>query len=241
MKNTFLSLIVFLFTTSACCQEVGFDVFGSITNPTKGPYPVITLDTLLEASRLQDLYARYPSSWIASYRSVEISAICDGKIKKASGSDDRLTKEQLALLHCADADSRVELTIDYIPKNNLQDNPPRKENFLLRAMPIAEAKYPGGMAALKAYLRENILNKIDDPSLSGVHLAAVKFVVNEEGQVTDAHIYKSSQVDVIDTHMLEAICKLPKWKPAEDANGRKISQEFEFRMGASMLYCDYSY
>jgi len=89
---------------------------------------------------------------------------------------------------------------------------------------------------MKAYLKEKTIDKISKTTFEEIQLATVRFNINEEGQVFDAQIFKTSKDDEIDQLMLAAINNMPKWKPAENAEGTKITQEFDFSMGSLLLY-----
>lgn len=234
MKIAFV-LPALLFAVVGYSQPMGYDIYGTLTNPRSGPYPVITLDTLKEARTLNDIYARYPSSWVSSYISTTLSTTCGKVVKKATGTNAVLTAEQKRILEMADEGCRIDVVVDYIPENNLKDNPPRKMNFTMRVVPIVEAKYPGGIETLKAYLKENVVDKTSSPA----ELVKVKFNINAGGLVCDTQVITSSNDDSTDNLILEALCNMPKWSPAENANGSKIIQEFEFSMGTAMLMCNY--
>ena len=55
--------------------------------------------------------------------------------------------------------------------------------------------------------------------------------MSENGQVTSPKVYRSSGDKNIDNLMLEAIRKMPEWKPAQTADGTKVKQQFEFSIG----------
>ncbi|MCB0650048.1 MAG: TonB family protein [Saprospiraceae bacterium] len=241
MKNNFATLILLLLAFSGFSQEMGYDVFGTKTNPYAGPYSILTLDTLKEAKTLSDINAKYRSSWVARYISVEVSSICEEVIKKAVSQNDTLTHEQMGLLKKAEEGCLISVEVDYIPLNNLKYNPPRKMDFTLTTIPIFEAKYPGGYGNLKAYLKENIMDKIPETSPGSVKFAKVKFNITGKGQVSDAQISRTSENDKVDKLILEAIGNMPKWIPAQDSKGMKITQAFEFSMGTDLLRCDYQY
>ena len=62
-------------------------------------------------------------------------------------------------------------------------------------------------------------------------VAAVKFVIDESGQVVDANIAQSTKNKEADQLILKTICNMPKWKSAEYADGTKTKQEFVFTIG----------
>jgi TonB family protein len=241
MKNNLITWLFLLLTSSGFAQEMGYDVFGTLTNPNASPYGLITLDTLKEAKTLKDINAKYRPSWVASYLAVEVASTCGAVVKKAVSTNDLLTQAQMDILRMADQGCRIDVEVDYIPKNTLKDNPPRKLNFSLRVVPIFEAKYPGGYPQLKAYLKENIIAKVSGTAGAPIELAKVSFRINEDGRVSEAQIVKTSEAVATDKLILEAICNMPKWSPAKNSQGVAIAQEFEFTMGSDLLRCDYGY
>lgn len=240
MKNKLIAFILVLQAFSGFSQYVGFDVFGTQTNPYSDQYSIITLDTLAEAKTLGDMNRWYRASWVDSYIKVEIASTCGDLFKKAISKNDTLTIEQMNLLNRADEDCKIDVQVKYIPKNTLKDNPPRHMNFSLKMIPVHEAKYPGGIQQMKAYLQEKAIDKISKTTFEQIKLATVRFNINEEGQVLDAQIFKTSEDDTIDELMLTAINNMPKWKPAENAEGTKIMQEFDFSLGTLLLYGCYT-
>jgi TonB family protein len=81
------------------------------------------------------------------------------------------------------------------------------------------------------YLKENAINKISETTSKELKQGIVRFTVNEEGTITDAKIFKTSGDLNTDKLLLEVINKMPKWRAAEDSNGIKVKQEFEFSVG----------
>ena len=81
------------------------------------------------------------------------------------------------------------------------------------------------------YLRENAINKIPETTSKQLQQVIVGFTVNEEGKIANVQISKTSGDPNTDKLLLEAINKMPKWRPAEDSKGVKVKQEFEFSVG----------
>ena len=241
MKNTFASLMLFLLVYPVFSQEMGYEVYGTLTNPYAEPYSLLTLDTLKGARTLSDINTRYRSDWVARYIAVEVASTCKEGVKKAISTNDILTHNQMDILRTADVGCNIDVEVDYIPKNTLKDNPPRKLAFSLRIVPIYEAKYPGGQQALKVYLKENIIEEILTEKGRQLELAKVRFNINEDGHVSDVQIFKTSENDEIDQIMLKAIGNMPNWSPARNSKGESIIQEFEFSIGTALLRCDYKY
>lgn len=94
----------------------------------------------------------------------------------------------------------------------------------------AKASFPGGDEHMMFYIHETVINKIYETSStprSSIPPATVVFSVNEQGIITDAKISASSKDPKIDQLFLEAIRRMPAWKPSENAEGMKVKQEFE--------------
>jgi TonB family protein len=77
------------------------------------------------------------------------------------------------------------------------------------------------------YISENTISAISEK----IERAVVRFTVNEPGEIADAQISKTSGDPGIDELLLGVINNMPAWKPAEDANGAKVEQEFVFTVG----------
>jgi len=66
-------------------------------------------------------------------------------------------------------------------------------------------------------------------------LTAVEFAIDEKGQIVDAQIfenpYQTFKHKATEEVMLEAICNMPNWTPAQYANGMRVKQEFVLTVG----------
>ena len=232
MKNSFVILILLLlvflplgFSQEGLTNELNYEV-NRIYPPIS-----ITKEKLNEARTLIDLDSDYKSSWIRTYISVEISVSHKGKVKKAVSKNDMLSQEQKSILDMADLGTEISVIVRYIPENNLTHNDIQKIDFEIVVNPKNEAKYLGGAKQLNQYLEEKAIGNIPDATFKGYDLAAVKFAITEEGQVVDASIFWSSKNKKVDELLLETICNMPNWKPAEYANGTKVKQEFVLTVG----------
>jgi len=195
------------------------------------PSHSITKEKLNEAHTLIDLNRYYKSSWVKEYISVEVLASRRGKIKKVVSKNDTLSQSQKDLINTADVGTDISVNVRYMPHNTLKHNDIKATNFTFTVEPESEAKYIGGAQQLKQYLKENAMDKIPDAIFRVHHLTAVKFTIDEVGQVVDAHVFESSKDEKTDELLLETICNMPSWKPAEYANGTKVKQEFVFTTG----------
>jgi TonB family protein len=77
---------------------------------------------------------------------------------------------------------------------------------------------------VSARITPSVLTKTTDRAI-------VSFVVSEEGTVTNPAIITSSKTPKIDQIILDAIRKMPSWKPAVDAKGNRMPQTFRITFG----------
>ena len=196
-------------------------------------YPVLSIskETLQKANSLIDLNRHYKSSWIREYVSVEIIATCNGHLRKAVHKNDVLSPEQKEVIQMADSGTEISVNVKYWPENTLAHNDIKEMDFTFIIDPQCEAKYSLGYDQLKAYIKENAIDKIPAGSLRAQDLAAIKFTINEEGKIVNAYIFESTKSDKIDQLLLKTIRDMPSWEPAEYSNGIKVKQEFVLTVG----------
>jgi len=195
------------------------------------PYISITKEKLNEAYTLMDLNLRYKPSWIKEYISVEILTTYKGRINKVISKNATLSLEQKNIMNMADVGADISVKVRYTPDNTLAHNDIKEINFSFNVDPESSAEYIGGQQQLNQYLKEKAIDKIREDSFENYDLAAVKFTINEEGQITNVHIFETSKDEIIDELLLETIRNMPRWKPARYANGTKVKQEFVLLVG----------
>ena len=103
--------------------------------------------------------------------------------------------------------------------------------FVITVVPEVEATYPGGYIELMKYLEQNAIDKISERYPKDPRNVVIKFIVTEAGKISNAQISGSSTDPIIDQLVLKAINNMPKWIPAENAEGVRVAQEFEFSVG----------
>ncbi len=222
MINNLLSLLLSFLVVPTQPQSLDYDVHGSYARSVKKI-------TLVEAQSLSDIIPQYPSQWIKDYAFVEVIVKADGKTAKAAGKNSTLTTEQKNILLAAGLGSEVTITIGYNEKNAVTDRiQTATMQFEATVTPEKEAEYNGGYQQLTQYLQEHGISKITPKNSKDFKPVIVKFTVDERGEIANAHVAKSSQDPTIDKTLLQAITKMPKWKPAETAKGVKVKQEFQF-------------
>lgn len=235
IKLIVLVFIVFAFPHFGSSQDNVTDSFSYEVNKVYKPLS-ISKEQLIKAITIADLNEHYKNSWVREYNSVEIIASNKGTIRKVVNEDDILSQEQKDIMNMADVGTDITVKVLYIPENTLTHNDIKDFKFSFMVNPEIEAKYSGGQDQLMQYLKKNAIDKIPDSSFEGYELAAVNFTITEEGQIIDAHVFETSKDDKIDALLLETICNMPTWSPAEYANGTKVKQEFVLTVG-NMASC----
>ncbi|MDZ4823139.1 MAG: energy transducer TonB [Flavobacteriales bacterium] len=224
MKDTITTLFLFMLFITGVSQDLKFEVQGTYSSP-------ITKEQLHAAKTLIDINPGYPTQWISNYVSVEISATSNGKATKAIGTNEWLSTAQKKMLNTADMGTDVVVDVKYQSKNAANGNMDiRTMSFTVSLIPETQAEYLGGYEKMTTYLKENAINKISASApkeMTGV----VRFFINEAGDIADAQLSQTSGDPKIDKVLLEAINKMPKWRPAQNSNGTSYKHEFEFRVG----------
>lgn len=196
-------------------------------------YPPISISKikLKEAINLADLNKNYKSDWVKKYISVSISANSQGELKTIMGKDAKLNQAQKHLLNTVDLDTDISINVRYLPDNNLAYNEVKEMLFTCTIEPETEARYPYNKTLLRQYLKESIIDKIPSGVFEISNLAAIKFTVNEEGEISNLNVFESSKNEKTDALLLKSIRKMPKWTPATYSNGLKVKQEFVVIVG----------
>lgn len=236
MKNSLSTLFLVLFLNNTYSQISNYAYPG-------GRPSDVTKQTLKSAKFIGEIIADYPTLYYSSiidYLSVEISVTASGEILTAKHRSDTLSIEQKNILMLADMSSDVNIKIKFQykdPSDSIRGGGNRfkemKHSILI--VPETEAEYPGGYEQITNYLKEHVSDKIipaSPPEKLGI--VTVSFTINENGDVTDSKIEKSSGDVKVDKLLLDAINKMPKWKAAENEKGMKIKQTFKIsfpRMG----------
>ena len=233
-KFLILLLITFVFAPFGNAQVIVDNGLSCEINRT---YPSLSISRQqsVEAKTLLDLNKYYKPSWVKEYMSVEINTIHNGKIKKAKSPNDTLTEVQKENLLMADVGEDISVKVRYLPDNALVENDVKEFNFHFIIDPETEAHCAGGALQMKEYLIENVINKIPAGSLKQIDLAIVQFTIDEGGHVGNVQPYKSAyytyQDETIHNILMQAICNMPKWVPAEYSNGTRVKQDFVIRVG----------
>ncbi|MCW3085842.1 MAG: hypothetical protein JWP12_3208 [Bacteroidetes bacterium] len=185
-------------------------------------------------------YLLYPQGGynaVVEYVSIEISAFSKGKLVSAQSKDEQLTEAQKNMLSSLESDADINIKIKFKYKNYVDENRDvdlaiKEGNLTVAVIPETEAQYPGGFKQLTTYLTEAVFKKLTEQSAAhNIAYATVKFTVNEQGHVANAYLLQTSGDYATDKLILDAITKMPAWKPAKNAKGVSVKQEFSIPFG----------
>lgn len=191
----------------------------------------INRSKLTTAINLVDINRHYKDSWVKEYKSVSITTIHDGKLLVSTGKNNILTNNQKNNMLSADYGSDIMVDIQYIPNNSLPFNDLKREKFTFNVNPDHDASYTGGDVEMKKYLREKIISKINKSVFTDYKLAAIKFTINEDGEVANVKVAYTSEDLSIDKVLIDGISNMSLWSPATYADGSKTSQNFVLTVG----------
>ena len=215
----FLFVMPLAFAQNHLGGELPFEV------RTVYPNNAITKSQLAEAKTLIELDRFLKPSWVKFYISVDVISVQNGKSKTTSFKNDSLTPELRSLIAKADVGADIFVKIQYLPENDLADNDIQRMDFVLRFSPEKEAEFPGGTKALQLYLKEHAIDQIPTGSFQNYDMAAVKFTITDEGQVSDIHLFNEGKEADVNELLVKAVSNMPCWQPAEFDNGLKVKQE----------------
>ena len=225
MKHSILTLFLIFLFSSCFSQEVNYEVRGIYARS-------VTKESFRSARLMSDVISGYPIHWITGYTSVEISATCGGKALKAVSANDTLTAAQINLLHTVDLASTIDIRVKYsykVPVTGITEN--NTMHVSMTIVPETEAEYAGGYEKLIRYLKVKSLHHISASTFREFQQVSVKFTVNEEGKIINAKVTDTFGDTQMDALLLKIVEEMPNWKPAANAKGIKVKQEFVLNVG----------
>lgn len=236
MKKTviIISITFLLFTLKSFPQDVfPNNIIKELNYDVHGTYKrAVKKSQFKDAKLVRDIISGYPSNWISSYVSVEVLGTCDGKSVKAVGLDEKLTKEQTKILNTIDLASDIIINVKYMyndfGRNKTENNEMHVE---MTIVPEVEAEFIGGQKQLINYLKQNSYNKLPTKKADDFKGAVIKFTINEGGDVINAKTTQKWGDIKTDQLLLDLINNMPAWKPAVNADGVKVKQDFVFSVG----------
>jgi hypothetical protein len=181
---------------------------------------------------IRDVVSGYPSNWISSYVSVEIIGTCAGKVFKASGLNEKLTLDQKQILSSIDLESNLVINVKYMYNDFRRNKFENSEMHVeMTVIPETEAEFIGGEKQLIDYLKLNSYSKLPVKKPTDFKGAIIKFTINEGGQIINAKATQKWGDTKTDQLLIDLINKMPRWKPAVNADGIKVKQDFVFSVG----------
>ena len=235
MKNIHIGLMLLIFIVLSF-PRFGFSQDSSdseLAYQVNRIYPSISVtnEGLAQAGTLSDINPYYKSSWIKEYISVEIETFQNGRKRKAVGKNDSLTLDQKDIMKMVDEGTEISVKVLYMPDNTLKCNDSKEMEFSIFVNPESDAQYIEGQQKMRHYIWKHAIDKISDADFDNLKFAAVKFSISEEGSVNDVHVFESTRDEDIDELLLETLCNMPCWKPAEYASGVTVKQDFVLTVG----------
>ncbi len=215
------------------------DVSEDLRYEVRGMYSrAIEKEKLSEAKVISDIISDYPINWITDYISIEILGTCNGEFMTAIGPNAVLTDEQKNILSKADMASDVVINVKYtykVPIDNIIEK--NTMHVLMTVVPDKQAEYIGGYDQLINYLKEKSIYQFSETDPKKFRQVVVRFTVNEEGKTIDVKIPNASVTSKAEQLLIDVINNMPQWKPAENAQGTKVKQEFELIVGNNVGGC----
>lgn len=239
LRSNFLIIFIPIVLVLACngqekiSNSLAEKEFNELAFEVKRVHPsvLVTNELLKAASSLIDLNPRYDSSWVSEYVSVEIISVFNGEERSSLSKNNYLTSEQKTQMSSADTQSDIEVVIKYFPDNSLKQNDVKEMSFSFSVEPDIEAKYYGGKDELYNYIEQNTIELISIKTFTGYDFAAVKFSINEKGEISNAHVIESTEIEKINNILLKSITNMLPWQPAKYKNGEHAEQEFVLLVG----------
>ncbi len=194
--------------------------------PTYGK--AIRLHNLQSKNNLEQILSNYPHSWIDSYESTQIRIITKDYSKTEKGNNNKLTKNQKAIIAELQIGDKIQFIVNYNFKNSIHNKiEKRKLDIQYTIIPDNEAKNDLDMQELKEYIfNHSILNLPDNIRIKEIN-TITKFVVDTNGSIINIELKKSSGIKEIDQAILDVIQFMPHWTGSSNKNGEKFKQEFE--------------
>jgi TonB family protein len=79
-------------------------------------------------------------------------------------------------------------------------------------------EYPGGSQEMMTYLQKNITYPANSREKKLGGKVYVKFIVDTDGKIKDAHVLRGSGIAAMDDEALRVINSMPAWKPGKMSN-----------------------
>ncbi len=195
----------------------------------------VTKEQLRAARTIHDIVPGHLKQELVSYSAVSIRTLEneDQTDMVAVGSDHVLSAAQLELLRSLDYSSNFVIHAEYTETNPANGSIGR---YLatphLTIVPEQEAVNSTGNMAMIAHVKNGTSAFAYSVDAGTLRPGKITFTVNQEGTVSDVRISVSSGYPALDQRVIELVHTLPgTWKPATNAAGDAVEQEFVFSFG----------
>jgi TonB family protein len=196
----------------------------------------VTKEQLRAAKTIYDIVPGDPEQDIVSYSSVSIRTFVDEKQTEVSlaGSDPVLDQAQLEFLWSLPYSSNFSIWANFKEKDAATGT--IRSNYAsphITIVPEHEAANSVGKEAMIAHVRKSTAAFAHMVDAKSMRTGKVYFTVAKDGTVSAARLSESSGYPLLDKQVLELVHTLPgTWRPASNAVGEAVEQEFVFSFGA---------
>jgi hypothetical protein len=196
----------------------------------------VTREQLSAAKTIYDIVPGDLKQEIVSYSSVSIRTYVDEKQTDivAVGSGPVLDQAQLALLWSLPYSSNFLIRAEFKEKDAATGT--TRGNYAsphLTIVPEHEAANSLGMEAMIAHVQNATSAFAYTVEAKSLRSGKVYFTVAKDGAVSDVRLTGSSGYPLLDEQVMELMHTLPgTWRPATNAAGEAVEQEFVFSFGA---------
>jgi len=207
-------------------QEKVYSDFNYNLGPRFSPIKKSDLGNLKSVS---DLLSKEEFESIVSYKSVSVIIIKNERQSniREYGNTNELTEAQLNLIQSSDYSSHFAIRADYKIIN--KETGMEADTFVgphFTVVPEKKAVYLSGKKVLLDYFKTNNKENTVNLDEKTIRPAKLYFTVTKKGTITNIRLDRPTGNTAIDNSMIELMRNAPgKWKPAENANGKKMDQE----------------
>lgn len=124
--------------------------------------------------------------------------------------------EEIEVIESKDEDIKPDIKLEKIEEEPDIPAPPAE----IVDYPDVEAGFPGGAAAMKQFLADNIKYPEIAMELGDQGRVFIEFVVNKDGSIEQVKVLRGVSKE-IDIEARRVVMKMPKWQPAE-SNGEPV-------------------
>ncbi|MFA5574427.1 MAG: energy transducer TonB [Brumimicrobium sp.] len=124
--------------------------------------------------------------------------------------------EEIEVIESKDEDEAVVVEIVEI---DVEPDPEPEPEAPIVEFPDKEAEFPGGMAAMRKFLAENVKYPEISMELRDQGRVIVEFIINKDGSIEQVVIRKGVSKE-LDAEARRVVYSMPKWIPAETGGER---------------------